>query len=186
MNFAIIWTIFLNDTLNIIWLGSALFLAGILEALLWKTSWFQFCNYPIQVQLFGENKKWRGLITLPLTHLLSVFLLQDIETTFFHFPTKIIGFSSFNILSYGLLVGLIFNLSELPNSFLKRRFDISPGDESNHFFYLLDQLDSTYGTLLLWYFYFNFPLHLIFTGVIISPLLFIGATWVRRQLKLKT
>ncbi|MEC4894069.1 MAG: CDP-archaeol synthase [Oscillatoria sp. PMC 1051.18] len=186
MDIALISAIFLNDTLKIIWLGSALFLAGVWEALLWKSSWFQFCNYPINVQVFGENKKWRGLITLPLTHLVSVFVFQYLETELFHFPASLICFSSLNLVSYGLLVGLIFNLSELPNSFLKRRLNIPPGDESNPLFYLLDNLDSTYGTLLLWYLYFHFPLHLISTGLIVSPLLFFGATWIRRQLKLKS
>lgn len=181
-----LFLLILQDSSNIAWLGCALFLAGILESLLWRTSLFNFCNYPIQPQWFGENKKWRGLITLPLTHLLSVYLFQALDTQFLHVSDPIISFASLDCLSYGLLTGLVFNLSELPNSFIKRRLSIPSGDESNVFFYFMDHIDSTYGTLLLWYIGFCFPLHLILTGLLISPLLFIGATWIRRKLHLKT
>ena len=175
----------LKDTLNIIWLANGLFFASILEAFLWKTSFFEFFNKPIQAELFGANKRWRGLISLPLTHLISVFFLQIIEINFQGLAENSILFSDFNYLEYGLLVGLIFNLSELPNSFIKRRLNIPPGDESSKIFYLVDHIDSTYGVLILWYFYFNFPLHLIATGFFLTPLLFMGATWLRKKLGLK-
>lgn len=176
----------LQDSLNIIWLGCALLLAGILESLLWKTNLFDFCNYPISPQWFGENKKWRGLITLPLTHLLSVYLFKMVDAQLLCVATPIISFSGLDCLSYGLLTGFVFNLSELPNSLIKRRLGIPPGDENNPVFYWVDHIDSTYGTLLLWYAYFHFPLHLIITGLIISPFLFIGTTWIRKKLHLKT
>ncbi len=79
----------------------------------------------------------------------------------------------------------IVNLSELPNSFIKRRLDIPPGDESSKVFYLIDHMDSTYGVLILWYLYFHFPFHLIITGIIVTPLLFMGATELRKKLGLK-
>lgn len=178
--------IVLVDTINLIWLALGLFLAGTLEAFLWKAPWFQIFNQPIQENWFGANKKWRGLISLPLTHTLSVFLFQLLEKPLLtQLPTDIILFSNFNALEYGLFVGFIFNLSELPNSFIKRRLQIPPGDESNPIFYVVDHIDSTYGALILWYFYFHFPVHLILTGLIVTPLLFMGATSLRKQLGLK-
>lgn len=176
---------FVSDTINVLWLALSLFLAGVLEAFLWKTSFFQLLNYPIQTQWFGANKKWRGLVSLPLTMLVSVYLLSLVESLVPALTQLTISFTNFNVLEFGLLVGFIFNLSELPNSFVKRRLNIPPGDESSKLFYLIDHLDSTYGVLILWYYYFHFPLHFILTGLIITPLLFMGATELRKKLGLK-
>lgn len=39
------WTdLFIADTLNLLWLALSLFIAGVLEAFLWKTSFFQLLN----------------------------------------------------------------------------------------------------------------------------------------------
>ena len=156
-----------------------------LKYLFGKRVFFQLFNKPIQTELFGANKRWRGLISFPLTNVISVFLLQIMEINFPAISENLISFSDFNFLEYGLLVGLIFNLSELPNSFIKRRLNIPPGDESSKLFFFVDHMDSTYGVLILWYLYFHFPLHLIATGVVITPLLFMGATWLRKKLSLK-
>ena len=177
---------FFQDTTNILWLICPLFLAGVIEAFLWKTPVFEPLNFPINRSLFGANKKWRGLVSLPLTHAVSVFLFQIFEPLVIKNPLpNWISLLSFNWLEYGLLVGFVFNLSELPNSFVKRRLGIPPGDESSLLFYFVDHMDSTYGTLLLWYFYFNFPWHTIVTGLIVTPLLFMTATWIRKKLGLK-
>ena len=177
--------LFISDTLNLLWLALGLFIAGVIEAFLWKTSAFQLLNVPIQAQWFGANKKWRGLISLPMAMLISVYLLHFVETLIPDIPQNAILFSDFNLLQFGLLVGLVFNLSELPNSFVKRRLAIPPGDESSKMFYFVDHMDSTYGVLILWYFWFHFPLHFIVTGLIVTPLLFMGATELRKKLGLK-
>ena len=176
---------FVLDTVNLLWLALGLFIAGVIEAFLWKTSVFQLLNRPIQTDWFGANKKWRGLVSLPLAMLISVYLLHFFEINSSFLSKDAIRFSDFNLLEFGLLVGLIFNLSELPNSFIKRRLNIPPGDESSKIFYFIDHMDSTYGVLILWYLYFHFPLHLIVTGIIITPLLFMGATEIRKKLGLK-
>lgn len=180
------WTqFFIPDTLNLLWLALSLFFAGVIESFLWKNSLFQMLNIPIQTQWFGANKKWRGLISLPIAMVASVYLLNTIEAFIANLPQSAILFSNLNLLEFGLLVGFIFNLSELPNSFVKRRLEIPPGDESSRIFYFIDHMDSTYGVLTLWYFYFHFPLHLIITGLIVTPVLFMGATELRKKLGLK-
>ncbi|MEO0015250.1 MAG: hypothetical protein RLZZ535_3639 [Cyanobacteriota bacterium] len=180
------WTqYFIPDTLNLLWLALSLFIAGVIEAFLWKTSPFQALNIPIQIDWFGENKKWRGLISLPLAMVTSVYLLNLLEIIIPVLSRQAISFSNFNLIEFGLLVGFIFNLAELPNSFIKRRLNIPPGDENNQLFYFIDHMDSTYGVLILWYFYFHFPLHFILTGLIVTPLLFMGATELRKKLGLK-
>ena len=64
---------------------------------------------------------------------------------------------TFNLL-IGLLLGLGYALFELPNSFLKRRLDITPGKTlkgfMKGFFVFLDQADSVFGcALVVWLFY---------------------------------
>jgi hypothetical protein len=181
-----VFTLLFRDIFNILWLGLGLFLAGVLEALLWKTRFFQYFNRPIHQKLLGSNKKWRGLISLPLANTISTYFFQYLEKSLSLKSNEFILFSNFNCLEYGLLVGFIFNLAELPNSFVKRRLKIPPGDESSRFFYCIDHLDSTYGVLLLWWLYFRFPFHLIATGAIAAPLLFMGATEIRKKLGLKS
>lgn len=176
---------FISDTLNLLWLALSLFIAGVIEAFLWKTSLFQLLNIPIQTEWFGANKKWRGLISLPIAMVMSVCLLNILERLIPILARQQISFSNFNLIEFGLLVGFVFNLSELPNSFVKRRLDIPPGDENSKLFYFIDHMDSTYGVLILWYFYFHFPLHFIVTGLIVTPLLFMGATELRKKLGLK-
>lgn len=179
------FNLFFLDILNIIWLGCGLFLAGVLEAFLWQTPVFQYLNFPINTPLFGENKKWRGLISLPLTNTISTYFFQLFELFLVTDSTDLIYYSNFNFITYGMLVGFVFNLAELPNSFVKRRLNIPPGDESNPLFYFIDHLDSTCGVLILWWLFFRFPFHLIVTGFIVAPLLFMGATWLRQKLGLK-
>jgi hypothetical protein len=180
------WTKYLmTDTLNLLWLALGLFIAGVIEAFLWKTSPFQALNVPIQTDWFGANKKWRGLISLPIAMVVSVYLLNSLEIIIPALSQQEISLSKLNLIEFGLLVGFIFNLAELPNSFIKRRLDIPPGDENNKLFYFIDHMDSTYGVLVSWYFYFHFPLHFIVTGLIVTPLLFMGATELRKKLGLK-
>ena len=67
---------FVPDTLNLLWLALSLFIAGVIEAFMWKTSLFQLLNIPIQAEWFGANKKWRGLFSLPIAMVISVCLLN--------------------------------------------------------------------------------------------------------------
>ena len=103
------WTqYFIPDTLNLLWLALSLFIAGVIEAFLWKTSPFQALNIPIQTDWFGANKKWRGLISLPIAMLISVCLLKAIEILIPALSQQLISFSNFNLIEFGLLVGFIF------------------------------------------------------------------------------
>jgi hypothetical protein len=176
---------YIQDTFNITWLLLGLFIAGVLEAFLWETKIFQVFNHPIQAEWFGSNKRWRGLISLPLTNVFATVAFQWMERLIPSPPETWISFSSVNWIEYGLLAGFVCNLAELPNSFVKRRLNISPGDESSRLFFWVDHLDSSTGLLLLWWLYFRFPGELIATGIVICPLLFISATWIRKRLKLK-
>ncbi|PZD71816.1 hypothetical protein C1752_04440 [Acaryochloris thomasi RCC1774] len=175
----------IQDSFNLIWLLLGLFAAGILEAYLWQTSLLEWANHPIQREWFGENKRWRGLLSLPLTHLLATFCFQVLEHYSPVVPDAWMSFADVSTLEYGLLIGFACNLAELPNSFVKRRLQIPAGAQSSPLFFIFDHIDSSTGILLLWWLYFHFPLHLVITGFLLSPLLFMGATFIRIRLGLK-
>jgi hypothetical protein len=177
--------LFIQDLFNLIWLLLALFVAGILEAYLWQSPILEWANHPIQQEWFGENKRWRGLVSLPLTHLLAAFCFQTLEQHNLAVPAAWTSFADVNSLEYGLLVGFVCNLAELPNSFVKRRLQIPAGVQSGPLLFIFDHIDSNTGIVLLWWLYFHFPLHLVVTGLLLSPLLFMSATLFRIQFGLK-
>ncbi len=185
MSFTDLLSLLINDALTILWLGLPLLLASILEFFLWKTPAFELLNIPIHAGLFGENKKWRGLVSLPLAHVVSVLMFQGLEKSLRLSFTKIILISSLNGVIYGLLVGFVFNFFELPNSFIKRRLNIAPGSESHPVFYWVDHMDSPYGVLLVLSFYLHLPLHSILNGLWMTPIAFMGATWLRKEIGVK-
>jgi hypothetical protein len=85
----------------------------------------------------------------------------------------------------GFLLGLAYVLLELPNSLIKRRFDISPGKSGKgikSIFIFLDQADSLFGCVLViaMVYRMSFPFYLLYvfigalTHIIINMLLYIG------------
>jgi hypothetical protein len=67
---------------------------------------------------FGTNKTWRGAVFMTLGPLLATLVLWDLM------PDELRDEPA---LLVGLLIGLGTFLGELPNSFLKRRMGIAPG-----------------------------------------------------------
>jgi hypothetical protein len=178
------------DLTNILILAIVLFVAAIFEAFFWKTPPFQYLNQPINTELFGANKKWRGLVSLPIATVLSAYLVYFIGNYMFNYLPTIDNRANFflwqnNILILGLSIGFIFNFAELPNSYLKRRLNIPAGDESSKLFFAIDHMDSPYGVILLLWLFYRVPLHFVINWLWLTPLLFILATWLRKKLGLK-
>lgn len=74
---------------------------------------------PISDRLFGSNKTWRGAIVMFTGVLLATGVLWDLM------PDSI---QDESWLLVGALIGLGTVAGELPNSFLKRRLGIAPGE----------------------------------------------------------
>jgi CDP-diacylglycerol--serine O-phosphatidyltransferase len=109
-----------------------------------KKDHFSFLNIPISVKQLGQNKTLRGFIIVPIitsiTSLIYLFLTNNLNMDLV-------------ILSY--LFGLIYMIAELPNSFLKRKLNISSGGQASKnqwFFTLLDKTDSALGVAILYHF----------------------------------
>ena len=119
-------------------------------------------NFVDGKRLFGDNKTWKGLLGYVLFNLIFQILwglacnnetLKSLNFFYQHHENTLM----FNVIT-GILLGLGYALFELPNSFLKRRLDITPGKTVNGFwkvfFVFLDQADSIFGVaLVVWFFY---------------------------------
>ena len=97
-------------------------IAGIIHHfIIIKNNYLSFAAVPIDMgaklsgkPLLGRKKTWRGILTM--TVLTSVFT-----------PFIFVLFAPSVLLNHfisGAVIGLFYALGELPNSFLKRRFDI--------------------------------------------------------------
>ena len=114
-------------------------------------------NFTDGRRIFGDNKTWKGMLGYILFNTLFSVLwgfackggaLHDLNFFYQNHENTL----PFNLL-IGVLLGLGYSLFELPNSFLKRRLDITPGKTVKGFwkvfFIFLDQADSVFG----WLFY---------------------------------
>jgi hypothetical protein len=101
--------------------------------------------------LFGANKTWRGVLVMS-TVSVPVVLAQAELYLFAPFRSiSIVDYSQVSWLALGLALGLSYSLSELPNSFAKRRLGIPPGGVSRRRSlgqYVVDQADSAIGGTL--------------------------------------
>jgi CDP-diglyceride synthetase len=107
-------------------------------------------------RIFGQNKTWRGVLLMGVVSVLVVFVqTQAYALEPFH-RISIVDYSRTSWFALGLALGLSYSLSELPNSFFKRRLGISPGGISTKravVQYGIDQADSAIGgTLALIFF----------------------------------
>jgi CDP-archaeol synthase len=139
--------------------------AGVLNMVWCTTSLAPRLNRPLDNhavlrdgrRVFGDNKTWKGLLGMvvlgAVAFVLWSLVLQGTslgEWDLFH--QRHAATLPFDVL-VGALLGVTYALFELPNSFLKRRLDISPGKEAvgprKWLFVILDQLDSVLGVTVV-------------------------------------
>ena len=105
-------------------------------------------------RIFGDNKTWRGFIAIVPAVALAFVAFRVL---FAVMPGNLLdGLWQLTILQYaalGCLVGIGFMLGELPNSFVKRQFDIPPGGQpiqpfAHRLGFLVDRFDSIIGGIL--------------------------------------
>jgi CDP-archaeol synthase len=104
-------------------------------------------------RIFGDNKTYRGLVVVSLGtaigFALQSLLLHRIASVR---SIELFDYAFFKSVALGLAVGAAAMLSELPNSFIKRQFDIAPGTAARGWkavvFYVYDQIDFLLGAWL--------------------------------------
>ncbi len=134
-------------------------LAGLCQAVWLGSSASQRFGAPIDAgrswrgrRLLGDHKTLRGfMVMVPATAIgfgLVASLLSPDPDAFGLWPLTPLGY-----VALGAWAGLGFMAGELPNSFIKRRFDIAPGQPAGAgatraIFFVVDRVDSVVGLAL--------------------------------------
>ena len=141
-----------------------------------KRHWLPALCIPVAEPLFGRNKTWRGLILVPLLTAVGALLLWPLEWL----QQSIQGTSllaEYSLLLVGLSGGLGYVLAELPNSWVKRRLGIGPGetpDKGRLVFLAMDQIDSGIGAAIAYLLYPDIGLTAAGIYVVTFPLVALG------------
>lgn len=170
--------------------------SGILNMIWCKSKTTDFLKKPIDAgrmlfdekRVFGDNKTWKGF--------LGMIVFGCLFTVLWGFLCALTALDDFNLIyenhpntplynaAIGAAFGFSYALFELPNSFLKRRLNITPGKNPNGmakaFFIFLDQADSIFGCVLVVHFihpltplfYFSYVLVGAVTHIILNILLY--------------
>lgn len=126
--------------------------------------WLPTLKRPISAPLFGANKTWRGLISLSLLGVAGGYIAYMVESLLMNSSHYTLS----NFYWIGALQGMAWALGELPNSWLKRRAGILPGETlttgfKGKFFIFLNQVDSPLAcSLVAWLSFDMTALQLIF------------------------
>ena len=146
-------------------------ISGIVNMLFTKTELYKKHKTPIDrnkclkdgKRLFGDNKTYIGFISMIIISIVvQIFygiLIKKLEAEQHSELYNVYE----NCFSYNLLLGFLFGflymILELPNSFIKRRIDIKPGETKKSFigfiFLIIDQIDSLIGVMFVIYIYSN-------------------------------
>ena len=179
----------LEMTYQILYLGSPLLLVAVGSGLCVKFDWLRFLKRPLDFgrsfrgrRILGDHKSWRGFVLNVVFCVFGTVIQKWLSHQGF-IPAwlPLLDYGKFGYLA-GTLLGIGMTFGELPNSFLKRQLEISPGNKKKGptgiIFILLDQVDLTIGiwiflsllvrpglTLVLWSFLLTFVLHMMISVV---------------------
>jgi CDP-archaeol synthase len=135
--------------------------AGLAHSLWLRSRWAARWRIPIdggrtwrRRPIFGDNKTWAGFIVLPLALGVAFALLRVAANGLAEDWRE--GLWSLPVGGYALLggwTGLGFMLGELPNSFVKRQFDVAPGAAPTRrpvrvLCFMIDRVDSLFGAFV--------------------------------------
>ena len=162
----------LEMTCQLMFLGSPLLLAAIAQGLCIRYDWLSWLKRPLDFglifrgkRLFGDHKTWRGLVINLVFCGLGASILGWLQNK--DYLPDWLFLLNYRNSGYivGILLGLGMTLGELPNSFLKRRIEISPGKKKGGLvgiaFFLFDQVDLTIGIWIFLFFLMSPPLLLV-------------------------
>lgn len=133
--------------------------AGILHMVAVKSELLPQLKIPINQSVFGQNKTLRGLLLMPLFTALASACLPLIDQLLT--ADLKLNIELFEAIQLGFWLGLSYIIFELPNSYIKRKIGIPPGESPKKhklFFRVTDRLDSTLGCLLVFYLFLDTPL----------------------------
>jgi CDP-archaeol synthase len=129
---------------------------------------------PCGCRLFGDNKTWRGAAVMVVGSAAAMAVQQRLRAP----ALELFDYGTVNAWLCGALLGLGFVLGELPNSFLKRRCGVAPGEQaegsSYWLFTALDQADSVLGGLLALALVWSPPQSVVLAALVLCSLAHVG------------
>ena len=134
-----------------------LVISNVLHMFVVKYNLIVFLKKPISTSFFGENKTYRGFTFVSIINAATLFLCSKLFNIELNHSPLILGF----------LLGLGYVFFELPNSYIKRKLGIAPGETSEKhkfLFIILDRCDSAFGVSLI---------YTLFTGLGFKEFLFL-------------
>lgn len=163
---------------------------GIANMLFTKTGLYKKYKTPIDggrcwkdgQRIFGDNKTWIGFASMiafcAVFQILCGLLCNQLSWNGMNdLYRKLPNTVGYNAL-FGSVVGFVYMLCELPNSFLKRRLRIEPGRTGKGpvgiLFFLIDQIDSLVGVMLVLLLVANISVAKYFAYVLVGALTHIG------------
>ena len=105
---------------NVLWVMLPTALAGIAHMLVVRQRWAESLAQPIWLDGLGPNKTWRGVVAMSLFSALAVYGMGLVGQ-------PVLPVSQ---ILWGLGLGMLYVLAELPNSYVKRRMGIAAGTQS--------------------------------------------------------
>ena len=169
---------------------SPLIAGGVANMLFTKTRLYKKHKKPIDAgrnwkdgqRILGDNKTWIGFVSMIISCTIFQIIcgwvcnrlsLNGMNDLYRSHPNTVL----FNAL-FGAVVGFVYMLCELPNSFLKRRIRIEPGrtgkGPAGILFFLIDQIDSLVGVMLILLLVANISVQKYFAYVLVGALTHIG------------
>lgn len=177
-------------------------LAGIFNMVFTKTALYSKLRKPIDggrklkdgKEIFGKNKTWIGFFSMILFGVISQILwgylcnqvpfLQDKNYIYYNTENTFL-----NNVIIGAMLGFAYVICELPNSFIKRRLDITPGKTKNGFigklFFIIDQIDSIIGVTFVLSFWYKMPLYQFFLFIALGGITHIVVNLILYTVKIR-
>ncbi len=153
-----------------LWLTVPLVVAGVLHMLAVRRDWLPSLRRPVSTRLFGPNKTVRGFVVMPLATVVGVYVARALEPL-------VAGGVDVHLraappIALGLAAGLGYMLAELPNSYVKRRLGVAPGElpaRKQLLFAFVDQADSVIGCALAYRCFLYLPWVVLGILVVLGP-----------------
>lgn len=160
-------------------------LAGLTFIFVLKKGWFSFLKKPIDGGVFwknkpilGKNKTWLG------------FIAMSIGTAFY--GIILMGFTKLQVpgISRATILGFVYSLGELPNSFIKRRYGIAEGKTASAgfakvFFQIIDIIDSVIAVSIAARFLYGISFKTMMAMIIMGSLIHLSTDALMIFLRLK-
>ncbi|MBF0315073.1 MAG: hypothetical protein HQK52_16740 [Oligoflexia bacterium] len=150
-----------------------LIIAGVLHMICVRLDLLSCLKIPISTKHFGKNKTYRGIMLMSLFAWWGVVITAQLEPMMAKTSLSFASLSSWELLLFGVTLGLGYTLSELPNSYYKRSHGIAEGKlpsttKAKIIHAIIDQADSGVGCILAYVLFLKPPLVSILIFVFIG------------------